>query len=235
MAHTQLEDAEANLQTNAEASTPAQRRRPVCSQCQRALRACICACARRVECETEVLILQHPAEVHHVKGSARLLHLCLPQSAIVVGEVFDDQKLQQCLNATDKTSVLLYPDNAVPGLAAPLYMPTTLPTIPAISTPKTAIRLVLIDASWRHSKQMLLQNPSLQRLPRYALTDVPASRYQIRHAHAADQLSTLEACTYALMQTEPHNPHLANLLHAFDAFNTLQIQFGVNNLLRAKK
>lgn len=198
----------------------------MCLQCERALRACICACVRRVACNTEVLILQHPAEVHHVKGSARLLHLCLPQSAILVGDVFDDKELQQHLNADGKASVLLYPDSTVANLpAAPSYQPGS----------DAAIRLVLIDASWRHSKQMLLQNPLLQELPRYSLSEVPASRYQIRHAHADDQLSTLEACTYALMQVEPHNAQMTDLLQAFDAFNTLQIQFGVNNLLRVKK
>ncbi|MBC3875102.1 tRNA-uridine aminocarboxypropyltransferase [Undibacterium flavidum] len=226
MAQTQLEDAEENLQANAGSSTLAQKRRPVCSQCQRALRACICACARRVECETEVLILQHPAEVHHVKGSARLLHLCLPQSTIAVGEVFDANTLRQRLHTDGKTNVLLYPDSTVASLpAASSYQPGS----------DTAIRLVLIDASWRHSKQMLLQNPLLQEMPRYALSEVPTSRYQIRHAHAEDQLSTLEACTYALMQVEPHNPQVADLLLAFDAFNALQIEFGVNNLLRVKK
>lgn len=203
-------------------------KRAICPQCQRALRACICACIRRVACNTEVLILQHPAEVTHVKGSARLLHLCLPQSAIVVGDVFDTSELQQRLNADGKSSVLLYPDSSVPSLAAPFSTPT-------VATSDAAIRLVLIDASWRHSKQMLLQNPLLQELPRYALSEMPASRYQIRHAHAVDQLSTLEACTYALMQVEPHNAQIADLLLAFDAFNTLQIQFGVNNLLRVKK
>lgn len=207
-------------------------KRPICPQCQRALRACICDCVRHVDCKTEVLILQHPAEVNHVKGSARLLHLCLPQSAILVGDVFDANALQQHLIADGKTSVLLYPDSVVPNIVTPSLTATTVANAP---TPDTAIRLVLLDASWRHSKQMLLQNPLLQELPRYALTQVPASRYQIRHAHAEDQLSTLEACTYALMQVEPHNPQVADLLLAFDAFNALQIQFGVNNLLRIKK
>ncbi|MFZ6817176.1 tRNA-uridine aminocarboxypropyltransferase [Undibacterium sp. Ji22W] len=215
-----------------------QAKRPICPQCERALRACICACVRRVDCQTEVLILQHPAEVHHVKGSARLLHLCLPKSAIVVGEAFDANALQQHLNANGKTSVLLYPDSVVFG--STLVAKTgSVASVPAASSHQpgsdAAIRLVLIDASWRHSKQMLLQSPLLRALPRYALTEVPASRYQIRQAHAEDQLSTFEACTYALMQVESHNQQIGNLLQAFDAFNALQIQFGVNNLLRVKK
>jgi DTW domain-containing protein YfiP len=174
-----------------------------------------------VESQTEVLILQHPAEEHHVKGSARLLHLCLANSAIMVAEVFDEVSLALALTRDAKQSVLLYPDAI------------GLPTAPEFVMPaNSAVRLVILDASWRHSRQMLLKNPLLQNLPRYALRAVPASRYQIRQAHGADQLSTLEACTYALMQLEAESTKFAALLHAFDAFNEMQIQFGVNNLLR---
>lgn len=37
----------------------------------------------------EVLILQHPLEVGDAKGSARLLQLCLLNSRMTTGEVFD--------------------------------------------------------------------------------------------------------------------------------------------------
>lgn len=231
-------------QTNLKPILPA--KRAMCAQCQRAMRACICACVRQVECQTEVLILQHPAEVQHVKGSARLLHLCLPQSALVVGDVFDQSALHQYLNADGKTNVLLYPDDLQMGIlethsskrANKHHDDQQVASSTAFALQANSgagIRLVLIDASWRHSKQMLLHNPLLHQLTRYALRQTPASRYQIRHAHAEDQLSTLEACTYALMQVEPNNQQIGNLLHAFDAFNALQIQFGVNNLLRTKK
>lgn len=39
--------------------------------------------------QVEMLILQHPLEVHNAKGSARLLHLSLPRSGLVTGQVFD--------------------------------------------------------------------------------------------------------------------------------------------------
>lgn len=97
------------------------------------------------------------------------------------------------------------------------------------------IRLIVIDASWRQSRQMLTHNPLLQNLPRYALKDTPNSRYQIRRAHAPDQLSTLEACAYALMQLESANQELLRLLTAFDRLNQLQLEFGVHNLVRTKK
>jgi DTW domain-containing protein YfiP len=45
---------------------------------------------------TEVLILQHPLEVHEAKGTARLLHLSLPHSRMVTGERSDASALQPC-------------------------------------------------------------------------------------------------------------------------------------------
>jgi DTW domain-containing protein YfiP len=199
-------------------------KRQICPQCLRASRACICACVHQVQNQTEVLVLQHPAEVNHVKGSARLLHLCLPNSTIMIAEVFDEADLKQALERDEKQSVLLYPET------------TGLPTAPEfLKEEGVAVRLVVIDASWRHSRQMLLNNPVLQRLPRYALREVPTSRYQIRHAHADDQLSTLEACTYALMQLESDASKFETLLSSFDEFNEMQIKFGVNNLVRDKR
>ncbi len=201
-------------------------KRRICLQCLRATRACICACVQRVDNQTEILILQHPAEVNHIKGSARLLHLCLSHSSILVGEQFAQDQLQEILTKDHKTNVLLYPDSGVIGLpSAQRYLPD----------PHVNVRLILLDASWRHSKQMLLQNPILQTLPRYALRDVQASRYQIRHAYADDQLSSLEACAYALMELESSGDKFMPLLRAFDSFNSMQIGFGVNKLLRIKK
>lgn len=68
-----------------------------------------------------MLILQHPPEVHHAKNSARLLHLSLPGSRIVVGETFDTATLHAAM-PEQKYTVLLYPPTAHAGhdAAAPL-------------------------------------------------------------------------------------------------------------------
>lgn len=218
-----------------------------CASCLRPVRACICACVEILETATEVLILQHPAEVTHIKGSARLLHLCLPRSAILVGERFDDE-LQQRLAKDNKTTILLYPDSSLTDLVENSAESSNLnsglqkasnasnPSMALTTLPSSeAIRLIVIDASWRQSRQVLAQNPILQSLPRYALRDVPASRYQIRRAYAPDQLSTLEACAYALMQLENETVQCMRLLDAFDRLNQLQMEFGVHKLLRTKK
>ena len=190
-------------------------KRAMCAACLRPARTCICHLAAPSAPEVSVLILQHPLEVANAKGSARLLHLCLPGSVMAVGEVFDDLGLQALLHADGRQPLLLYPDmpgERSLGLAAP-------PSFDAVRNREPgALRLVVLDGTWRKSRKMLYLNPQLQRLPRLPLTQVPPSLYRIRKAHAPDQLSSLEAATYALMQLEGRVEQFQPILAAFDGF-----------------
>ena len=196
---------------------PAQRLR--CPHCLRPQTACICAWVARIEHQVEVLVLQHPLEVHNPKGSARLLHLCLPHSRLLSGEVFAPAALHDSLHApwgqapAPNLSVLLYPDTADdPALPLP---PELTPA--ALSEP-ARIRLVVLDGTWRKSRKLLYANPLLQQLPRLALRDMPPSNYRLRHAHRRDQLCTLEATCAALMQLEQQVARFTPLLEALDGF-----------------
>lgn len=182
--------------------------RPRCPRCHRALRTCVCALARPVAHQVEVLILMHPMEVHEAKGTGHLLHLCLPRSRVMVGEEFDIAKLEAALHGrwaswadTDSAprhSLLLYPDtaeqDAALGLAAASPLPLPWPQ------PPERLRLVVIDGTWRKSRKMLYLNPALQALPRLPLLDVEDSGYAIRKAHLPGQLSSFEAAAQALAQ-----------------------------------
>lgn len=205
--------------------------REVCTSCLRPLRNCLCALVQPVDHANEVLILQHPLEVHEAKGTARLLHLCLPRSRLEVGEQFAPQQLQSWLTqdwhgepspSRPPRSLLLYPesphDPALPLLPAP-------PLPPAWLDRSQPLRLVVIDGTWRKSRKMLYLNPLLQQLPRLPLRDLPASRYAIRRAHRPGQLSTLEATACALAQLEPDNQSLAQLPRAMDALVLRQSQW----------
>lgn len=198
---------------------PSPVRRPTCPRCLRPQRACLCPWVRPVAPAVEVLILQHPLEQDHAKGSARLLHLSLTGSRLVVGETFAGDELHDLLRApfieretSDEPAqpVLLYPD---PPDGAPRSAITT-------PLPEQAgrLRLVVLDGTWRKSRKMLYLNPLLQALPRLPLRDPPASRYTIRKAHKEDQLSTLEATCHALMQLECDRQKYLPLLDAFDGF-----------------
>jgi DTW domain-containing protein YfiP len=202
-------------------------KRIICTRCLRPQRTCICQWITPVAHKLELLLLQHPLEVNNAKGSARLLHLSLPHSRLMVGETFAEDELQALLYApfqTDQTDsiehdnkeiypVLLYP-------ATPEDQNIPLPPLADFTTGNEArqMRLVVLDGTWRKSRKMLYLNPLLQQLPRMPLNDPPASHYRIRKAHKTDQLSTFEAGCYALMQLEQDAAKYQPLLQAFDGF-----------------
>ena len=195
-------------------------KRARCPACLRAVSSCICRWIAPVSHAVEVLILQHPLEVHNAKGSARLLHLSLPNSRMLTGEQFAPDVLAGLL--AGKHNVLLYPDTPGDrslGIAPPPVLD------PAILLDPSQLRLVVLDATWRKSRKMLYMNPPLQQLPRLPLRDTPASHYLIRKAHAPDQLSSLEATCYALMQLEQDAARFVPLITAFDGFVAQQLSY----------
>lgn len=204
--------------------------RPRCLNCHRALRTCICALARRVEHEVEVLILMHPMELHEAKGTGHLLQLCLPHSRVMVGEQFDAAELQQALHGSwdgqpARHSLLLYPDTSEQDAALGLAQASALP-LPWPQPPKR-LRLVVIDGTWRKSRKMLYLNPALQTLPRVALRDVGESGYAIRKAHQPGQLSSFEAAALALAQLQnwPADAAVSETLNqVFERFVAQQMQ-----------
>ncbi|HVK93955.1 MAG TPA: tRNA-uridine aminocarboxypropyltransferase [Noviherbaspirillum sp.] len=210
---------------------PFQAKRPICARCLRPLKDCICRWIAPTQHAVEVVILQHPLEASNAKGSARLLHLSLPCSRLVIGETFSEQELQELLhgpfdsgNAVDtqaRQAILLYPDtpqHKALGMAAPPVLEQM-----ALRDP-TRLRLVVLDGTWRKSRKLLYLNPLLQKLPRLPLQDTPASQYRIRKNHRLDQLSTLEAVCYALMRLEGGTEKYLPLLAAFQGF--VEQQFG---------
>lgn len=209
---------------------PSPVRRDRCVQCERPQSTCICRWITPTENRVEVLLLQHPLEAHNAKGSARLLQLSLLRSRMATAEIFADATLQALLFEPfepDGTSphggtqaILLYPSTPEDEDLSASLRPTLTA---AMRVDLTRLRLIVIDGTWRKSRKMLHLSPLLQRLPRLSLNDVPASRYQIRKAHGADQLSTLEATCLALMQLEADAAKFQPLLTAFDGFVTQQL------------
>lgn len=195
---------------DAPANAPA--KRPHCAMCLRPQSTCLCRWVTPVLHRTEVLILQHPMEVAQAKGSARLLHLSLPGSQMLIGEVFGavlDAALQG-----PRRNLLLYPEK--PGDLASGLVPPALDASWLLQPDR--LRLVVLDGTWRKSRKLLSLNPQLQRIPRLSLTTVSASRYLIRKAHETHQLSTLEATCAALAQLEGDGIATQPLLEAFDGF-----------------
>lgn len=187
-------------------------------------------------------MLQHPLEVNQAKGSARLLHLCLPGSRLMVGEVFPENELDQLLHApfhsedigrcAPRQTILLYPETPEDGAMGFVAPPVVAPVL--LHNP-AHIRLVVLDGTWRKSRKQLYRNPLLQQLPRLPLHDTPESHYRIRKAHRPDQLSTFEATCYALMQLEGEGAKYQSLLSAFDGFVAQLAAYDVATGLTVKR
>lgn len=191
-----------------------------CAACLRPQSTCICRWVTPTPHVVEVLILQHPLEVDHAKNSARLLHLSLPGSRMVVGEGFDNETLLATM-PEPKYTVLLYPPTAHAG-----HLSCAALDMAKLKNP-SKIRLVVLDATWRKSRKMLHLSPLLQALPRLSLNEVPTSNYLIRKAHQPGQLSTLEATCAALAQLEEQPAKFQPLLAAFDGFVAQQLSLAL--------
>ncbi|MES2322586.1 MAG: tRNA-uridine aminocarboxypropyltransferase [Pseudomonadota bacterium] len=190
-------------------------KRNCCVRCFRPTSTCICGWITPLQSEVDLLVLQHPQEVSNAKGSARLLFLSFNGCFLLEGEQFDAAELDQRLHAGGRIPLLLYPE--MPGERA-LGLPASPPLAPGLLDNPSSLRLVVLDGTWRKSRKMLYLNPALQALPRLALRELAPSRYLIRKAHAAHQLSTLEATCHALAQLEGKPERYAPLLDAFGRF-----------------
>lgn len=184
-------------------------RRSYCQRCLRPTAACVCVWIRSVPSDIEVAILQHPLERDNPKGTARLLHLSLPNSTLQIGEQFSPDR---SLYDSKRTTLLLYPALAGDSNADVLAPVDATPALGA-----KRLHLIVLDGTWRKSRKMLILNPWLRTLPRLALHHLPLSRYRIRIAAQPDHLSTLEATCHALLQLGQPAAPIERLLDAFVA------------------
>lgn len=198
--------------------------RSLCPDCRLPQRSCICRWRVRIRPRVELLVLQHPLEAGNAKNSVRLLQLCLARSHVAIGERFPPEALAALLHGDLPESeahearqpLLLYPET--PGLP-----PSSIPD--ALLSDPGRLRLVALDGTWRKSRRLFDANPMLAALPRLALQAPPPSRYRIRRARRADQLSTLEAVCHALALLEGDAARYAPLLAAFDGFIAQRMAF----------
>ena len=170
-----------------------------CYDCFRPAGDCFCDVIPTIDNKTGVLILQHMRERFHPFNTARIVHLALENSSLLV----DHTKNLAIRLALKPGAGLLYP-----GSDAAL-----LDDLPAGRRPK---QLVVLDGTWHHAKTLLRDIPALHSLPRYKLAPTYPSRYRIRREPSAAYLSTVEATVAALRVLEPETRGFDQLLEAFD-------------------
>ena len=180
-----------------------------CPACQRPVDYCYCHLITPLKNLWPIHIIQDQREASHALGTARMVALALQACTMTV------------INPDAELPAGMLPD--IPEQAALIYPGPGAESVSALlaSAPRP---LIFIDASWRRSRKMLNQYTELSQLPRYALHDVPPSRYRIRKAPSEQSLSTLEAVARTLLKLEPHGADFGNLLHIMDQVIDQQIR-----------
>lgn len=191
-------------------------KRARCNQCGRAQVACFCQTIESINNDLSVVILQHPSEVKHAKGTAKIAQLSLSRCKLLVGEDFsNNDDFTHAMNA--KKSLLLYPnDNAI----TPAQLVEDLKQQSTFSLGD--YQLVVIDGSWKKAFKIFCLNPALATLPCIGIDVSNQSNYRIRKSSRTDSLSTLEAIHTVLTSLEGEK--FNGLLTSFDAMIDFQLQ-----------
>ncbi len=158
--------------------------RPYCEQCGYPQTACVCGAVSAISPRSRLLVLQHPSEVEHAKNSVRLLQLAVPSTRVVVGETEADfAELRAELTRNSMPTFLLYPSDESQLLQA--------------AESSEAVRLILLDGTWRKTLKMYRLNPWLQALPQKHLSLAAPTAYRIRKASRSD------TCRHSRRQQRP--------------------------------
>jgi DTW domain-containing protein YfiP/ribosomal protein S18 acetylase RimI-like enzyme len=211
--------------------------RDLCTNCHRPPVQCVCPClpSQRIGVQTDILILQHPAEFRRKTiSTVPLLKLVLERVQICVGHQFD-LSLKPLAEAISKghNIFVLFPGPDAISLDAPTTKeqpcdPTRLSPILGSDDKEdnnqetNDVRrnfLILFDGTWTQARKMALTSPELlEHCQQVQFASDSASLYDgVREQPEPHCRSTLEACAQALVLLEPHNPNATlaqDYLHA---------------------
>ena len=195
--------------------------RHLCTRCLRSESVCYCADITPFETNCRFVILQHPRERRNTIGTARLTHLFLKNSKLIVGGSFDqDEEVNAILNNPDLFSVVLYPGTDSISIESE--------TIP--NGDKTLV-IFVIDGTWAQAKTMLRRSPKLNLIPKICFHPTTPSLYTVRRQPHAYCLSTIEATQRLIQILDPKAPSQA-LIQIFTRLVDFQIECGKRNELR---
>lgn len=145
-----------------------------------------------------ILVLQHPDEVSHAVGTAKLINLSLHRSDILIGTVFSDMQIFERLSVFGaRNPLLIYPTAFNNGVDHYVY---DFEKERFIGSPlkKNFDSLLLLDGTWRNTRELVLLNPWLKELASLHLLNAPETNYRIRQAKKGGALATIEAAGLGL-------------------------------------
>lgn len=174
--------------------------RKKCNACHRPIERCLCGFIQPQHTNLPILIVQHPDESLHPFTTSYLAHL--GASSVRLCCAIDLTEFQ-CRSMLQVTSVdqlaLLYIDHHYDEHEA-----LTIDCMQAVSSDRIdkISALVVLDGTWRNTRELLLRNQWLTRLTTLSLENFDKSEYIIRKG-TGDTICTIEAIANLLRLIQP--------------------------------
>lgn len=175
--------------------------REKCSACHRPNKNCLCSFIQRQLTELPVLIVQHPDESHHPFTTSYLASLGASSVQLCCALDLTERQCRSLLQVSSVDELaLLYIDHHYDEHDA-----VTIDCLdPLSSTPIAKISaLVVLDGTWRNTRELLLRNQWLTRLTTLSLENLGKSEYAIRKG-TDDTVCTIEAIAKLFRLIEPN-------------------------------
>jgi DTW domain-containing protein YfiP len=172
--------------------------RQYCPKCNKAKSTCICKWLQVQSNKTPILILQHTDEIKKALGTARLVELGLRNAKVISSIEITKIECLQALSVFQASNpILLYAHKMV---HSPFHLELDLNHNLLLSDEQTACfdSVILLDGTWRNTRELLHKNEWLHALPTITLQNVGESKYRIRKAAQENTLATIEAVSIVL-------------------------------------
>lgn len=169
-------------------------RNVVCPRCYRPRDLCLCNKIEGLDNRINVVILQHPQEQLKALNSARLAHLLLKNSRILVGLSWSNfKKVAGPEEMPSQWGVLFLKTDKQPAADRPVVIINRKKKV--VEDASFLRGIVALDGSWKQAKALWWRNPWLLKLNRIGLNPGhPSLRPQVKE----EGLSTIEAIASAL-------------------------------------
>ncbi len=172
-----------------------------CYRCFRPMETCYCKYIKEVETGIKFVFLIHPKEAYKQRtGTGRLAHLSLPDSELIIGIDFTQNKrIQELLSDDRYFPVVMYPgEDAWTAGGVRQEEPRTLKEALA----GRQLLVFLVDATWPCAKKMLKLSPNIMSLQKISFNAGYKSEYTFKKEPRDDYLSTIETCYYLIKELQ---------------------------------
>ena len=169
-----------------------------CQKCTKPEKVCICKWLSPQSSSIAVLVLQHPDEETKAIGTARLVALGLTKSHVLTSlQVTEIEVLSILGKFSCSQPLLIYPQSLNDEYPHYVY-DFEKERFTSFPLQKDYDSIILLDGTWRNTRELLHCNAWLKKIPTLNLKNVGERGYRIRQAKKAGALATIEAASHAL-------------------------------------